>query len=344
MRTRMSSAFTLVELLVVIAIIGTLVGLLLPAVQSSREASRAMNCSVNLTQIQKATQMYESNKGSYPGYVNELGYEGSGQKRVSWVVLLLPYLEKSALWESWNTPGAEEQTPYIDFLLCPSNPTTSESEPALSYVANAGFIENEPDDICEHILENPGNGIFFDRTRELGPQDQREQPPGCGGSYLDPIIQVNFAYVQSGDGTTSTMMYSENLSTVTWAYSGANIGALDRKWNFGFCWGQPNEVLDGIAEEDDRQKMRINGNKDAGRRQSLAELNALDAFASSHHPSGVNVAFAGGNVRKIDESIHPLIYAQLMTSNRRASDLKMYKEGSGFVTDADLPQPADNQY
>ena len=83
------SAFTLVELLVVIAIIGILVGLLLPAVQSAREAARRMQCSNNLKQIALATHNYESSFKRFPGLTGSSSF--SPQARV------LPFIEQANL-------------------------------------------------------------------------------------------------------------------------------------------------------------------------------------------------------------------------------------------------------
>src|SRR5206468_4431948 len=71
--------FTLVELLVVIAIIGTLVALLLPAVQSARETARGNTCRNNMKQLQLALTNMDSTLRRLPGYVEEI-FNPNGNK------------------------------------------------------------------------------------------------------------------------------------------------------------------------------------------------------------------------------------------------------------------------
>lgn len=110
---RMKSAFTLVELMVVISIIGLLVSLLLPAVQSAREAARRIQSQNNLKQMGLALQNYESALKSFPsGYVSSSHLSNANAETLDaapgwgWGALLLPYLEQTGLQSQidWKVP------------------------------------------------------------------------------------------------------------------------------------------------------------------------------------------------------------------------------------------------
>ena len=113
-------AFTLVELLVVIAIIGILVALLLPAVQTAREAARRAQCLNNLRQIGLATLNYESASGYLPPM-----RVADGQQ--TWLQLILDYMEESAVKDLWDVDlgcfydqHINTRTAAIEAMYCPS--------------------------------------------------------------------------------------------------------------------------------------------------------------------------------------------------------------------------------
>ena len=117
--TNTNRAFTLVELLVVIAIIGTLVALLLPAVQAARESARKAQCANQLRQLALACLNYESARHHLPplaaadfeagdGLIHDLLQEQfalnkQGKRGHSWIVEILPYFEQQAIADQYDT-------------------------------------------------------------------------------------------------------------------------------------------------------------------------------------------------------------------------------------------------
>jgi len=138
---RWRSAFTLVELLVVIAIIGILVSLLLPAVQSAREAARRVQCLNHVKQISLAFHVHHETHGHFPS--GGWGWDWTGDEERGfglkqpggWLYNILPYIEEQAIydfgkgmWDRTTTsaPGAYVRarnkmmaTP-ISIMNCPS--------------------------------------------------------------------------------------------------------------------------------------------------------------------------------------------------------------------------------
>jgi prepilin-type N-terminal cleavage/methylation domain-containing protein/prepilin-type processing-associated H-X9-DG protein len=337
--------FTLVELLVVIAIIGTLIGLLLPAVQSSREAARSNVCRINLVELQRAVTMYENDAGIFPGYV-ETVQEGID---LSWVGTILPYIEQQALYDQL-VRGEGRASSALELLVCPSNPSDVAGGPSSSYLANAGWIENErPHGTSDcSPLENIANGVFFDRTRGGG--DIRDLKPDCNGQDGDPIYKVSMATVQAkGDGTTHTLMLSEGLSALYWGYVGES--PPNKKWDFGFCWGQPRAISEARAASSwgpigtSAAYQVLNAVRENIAGSTISSKPPNSAFPSSFHPGGVNVAFVGGQVQFLRDAIDTFVFAQLMTSNRKRSDLMHYNSRtSEEQAERDVKQPGSGDY
>lgn len=103
--SKLKHGFTLVELLVVIAIIGILIGLLLPAVQSVREAARRTQCLNNLRQIGLATiNFHDSHRAFPPSRISSPRdvlfnrYDGAE----SWFVRIMPFVEQNNLYQQWD--------------------------------------------------------------------------------------------------------------------------------------------------------------------------------------------------------------------------------------------------
>lgn len=161
-------AFTLVELLVVIAIIGVLVSLLLPAVQTAREAARRCQCLNNIGQLILATHNHEFSYERFPsGSIHDQGpirSEPIGQ-HISLLVQLLPYMEQSMTYRGFEqklgtyaVENARARSQWIPTFTCPSQSVGLVDNVAMTTYAG-----------CHHDVEAPidvtNNGVFFLNSR-----------------------------------------------------------------------------------------------------------------------------------------------------------------------------------
>lgn len=170
---RRQRGFTLVELLVVIAILATMVGLLLPAVQSARETARRVQCTSHLKQIGLAIHNYHEAKKRMPLSTTGAKPAGGtcGAGFYSWLAAILPFMEESALHDSINFnvgmmdqcalasdeeyqsltiaadhPNARAATTVVAAFLCPSDSYRPSNafgglDPAPgNYAGNAGWV------------------------------------------------------------------------------------------------------------------------------------------------------------------------------------------------------------
>ena len=128
MKRKRATAFTLVELLVVMAIIGTLLAILVPAVNAVRAGARLTQCQNNLRQVGLAIHNFESAQQKFPpGQTWTAKRTKPGAIDYAWSALVLPYLEESSVFDQLDLSksylhasnlGAAAQV--VPIYLCPS--------------------------------------------------------------------------------------------------------------------------------------------------------------------------------------------------------------------------------
>jgi prepilin-type N-terminal cleavage/methylation domain-containing protein/prepilin-type processing-associated H-X9-DG protein len=243
------AGFTLVELLVVIAIIGVLVALLLPAIQSAREASRRTQCINNLKQVAFASIQHENAKRQYSNRVESRIQEGS------WITFVLPYMEEGALFNQWasavgygkprGSPVATSSqqireivaTP-VASLYCPSRrPAAAYGRGAqlaarTDYALNGG-ASSKPD---EFIVKWPGllaNAML--RNQKPKPVRYKDIKDGLSKTYLVAEKSVSSDQYTTGldRGDEGTIYDCPRGNCVRWAkrVPGHDVRQRDNCWN-----------------------------------------------------------------------------------------------------------------
>ena len=301
--------FTLVELLVVISIIATLIGLLLPAVQSAREAGRRNTCQNNLSQIMKAAMQYDSQKQALPGWRNRHPNSTSSSNgfTIGWPIALMPNLERNDVYRSWEgtssgTPGSAD--PYFSIFVCPTSPPDSNTDPVISYAGNIGST------VVVSGAQRRGDGVFLDGV-------------GSASGFLYTAARTSIDVISSADGATNTMAFTEkcgSLIAATLRYNAippsiSGTGGLNPDPNLISSSGTSvaGFGLLGTVAAGTSPKM-INSTSSG---PSNTGPVGFESLPSSNHPGGVVTSFCDGHTQLVNDNISPWVYAQLLTSDSK---------------------------
>jgi prepilin-type N-terminal cleavage/methylation domain-containing protein/prepilin-type processing-associated H-X9-DG protein len=325
--------FTLVELLVVITIISILIGLLLPAVQSAREAARRLQCSNNIKQLGLALLNYHTAYNIFPP---SAVWKNNGQLNLSnidqgnfaglaenWVVIILPQLEQQNLRGSFDLTkpipdpaNANARGTQLSFILCPTDDVYNRK----AFSGSVSSLTNKMGDNWArgNYAANASSGYMV-LGASNGGVGQGGATAGGGGwtnRWYRGIMGANISLRIDDihDGASNTILVGEIRAGVipqdprgVWAMSGACPSAL---WAHGYVFDDNGPNYNGINGDDpvscSEAQAAFGGDVkliQAGMSCFVGNLPNSQQTARSLHPSGVNVCLADGSVRFISDFI-----------------------------------------
>ena len=320
-RAPATHGFTLVELLVVIAIIGVLVALLLPAVQSAREAARRNQCQNNLRQIGVGILNYESSLGHLPAgarvKVPDDCLNGNNCRGVPMYITIMPYLEQSAIpaelksrlaertqdsWAWTAISGTETGQIRIPTYVCPSTGIWEEVGPRRDYFGVVGGARNNsPPPDRQPVAANSRGRVFSNGLFNMLTELKLSQVVDGTSATFAVGESVHPAYYGGPPGWPGYGVQGEGGPCCWWhggannanfdpnnagSYSGHSYGRCVRS-----CWFPINFNL--------MPNMRPNQENDSP--------------FGSHHPGGAQFVYADGHVSLIQEDIDIDVYRALST-------------------------------
>ena len=319
--------FTLVELLVVIAIIGTLVGLLLPAVQVARESARRSLCQSNLKQISLATLNYVDAKRTFPpSYsdnnpaMNTPVAASDNYPALAWSAYILPYIEYADLYDKIMTQTQQGTVNWQTSLTGWSTSTTSGTGAMAQQVlkvyecpTNERYLRRSV-----HSVTVGGTGYTLGKINYgANCGDGPAKTIDASGGIFGVSSQVKPSKVT--DGLGKTMMIVERSTTPepgTVNVSPGSCGGKACDWNKGLWIGPRLEASaagwhPGLSSPDVESYGTNSG--------YLVNRAAWDWGASwtnsSPHAGGLQASYCDGAVSWVNDNIDTTAYHRLRHKN-----------------------------
>ena len=312
------SGFTLVELLVVIAIIGVLVALLLPAVQSAREAARRMQCTNHVKQQGLALHNFHDTNKAFPAALDELPSSPAvgDLNTASWTTHILPYIEQQALYQTYNFDRKWDNAATNDaaggpvkknipVFLCPSAPNRS-TRPANANRGNTDYAAT-----TERQFPNPFLNAYQTSAVSLA------DPNYIGVLGRNVLLAVNPPVIRFAnrrmatitDGTSNTFLLAECAGRNTFWWMGKRQATTISNGP----WANPAARLQIGGCEPNNPAYPASTNNVAGPR-AVNCINHKEIYA--FHPSGANVCMADGSVRHVSANLDLNVTYALLTRER----------------------------